>query len=443
MRALSLRTLSRGNLAVLLLVFALVGCSSGEPDPSSSPADSTNPLGYVDPIVVRPAAGSPNVPALTEGLNDVGYDLFHYLATGNGDIVLSPLSIGLAFGMLDLGATGTVAEALDDLFAYPVDGNDRFSAFNALEQGVVSEPDPASGDPEDGYPEAPIVRVGNRLFRDAAFEAYPEYAEGLARWFGAGVEPLEIAQDPEAARLYINDWVDDKTMGLIPDLIPAGAINVDTVMVLVNTLYLKAQWAEQFDEAATEDEDFTLLDGTTVTVPLMHTRLDTRAHVGDDFSAVEIPYTYTGDLSMLVILPDEGKYADVESGLGTEFVDSVDSLLDATPVDLALPRFESASEVNLRQAFEDGLGVTGLFYVPELLGIGEGIVVTDAVHSAKIVVDEEGTEAAAATAIMVGKGAPNMDELVGIRVDRPFLYVIRDGSTGAVLFVGRVLDPSA
>jgi serpin B len=442
MRALSLRTLSRGNLAVLLLVFALVGCSSGEPDPSSSPADSTNPLGYVDPIVVRPAAGSPDVPALTEGLNDVGYDLFHYLADGDGDIVLSPLSIGLAFGMLDLGATGTVAQALDDLFGYPVEGDARYSAFNTLEQGVVSEPGPVSNDPEDGYPEVPIVRVGNRMFRDAAFEAYPEYAEGLARWFGAGVEPLQIAGDPEAARLYINGWVDEKTMGLIPELIPQGLINADTVMVLVNTLYLKAQWAEQFDEAATEDADFTLLDGTTVTVPLMHALLDTRAYVGDEFAAVEIPYSYTGDLSMLVILPDEGAYADIESRLGTEFVASADALLDVTPVDLHLPRFESSSDINLRQAFEEGLGVTGLFYVPELLGIGEGIFVTDAVHSATIVVDEEGTEAAAATAIMAGKGAPNMDEIVEIRVDRPFLYLIRDGSTGAVLFVGRVLDPS-
>lgn len=434
-----MHTLSRGALATLLSVLALAGCSSAE---TTAPV---NPLGYSDPVVVRPAPDSPDVLALTEGLNDAGYDLFHYLAEGDGDIVLSPLSIGLAFGMLDLGATGTVADALDDLFGYPVDGDDLWSAFNTLEQGVVSEPDPAStsADPDDAYPELPTVRIGNRMFRDVAFEAYPEYAEDLARWFGAGVEPLAIADDPEGSRQYINDWVSDRTMGLIPELIPLGVIDPDTVMVLVNTLYLKAEWAEQFDEAATEDGDFTLLDGTTVTVPLMHQpTLDTWAYVGEDYAAVEIFYTYTGDLSMLVILPDEGGYADVESRLGTEFVSSIDASLTATPVDLYLPRFESSTDVNLREAFEEGLGVTGLFYIPELGGIGEGIVVTDAVHSAKIVVDEEGTEAAAATAIMAGRGAPGLDQIVEIRVDRPFLYVIRDRSTGAVLFIGRVLDPS-
>ncbi len=433
------KTAQRAVQASLVGVLALAGCSSADT------VDPVNPLGYHDPIVVRPMPDSPDVSNLTVGLNNAGYDLFQYVASqGDEDVVLSPLSIGLAFGMLDLGATGTVAEALEDLFAYPIDGDARWSAFNALDQGVVSEPEPVAPPKADEWPEPvlPTVRIANRMFRDIDFTATDEYAEGLARWFGAGVEPLLLREDSEGARRYINEWVSEKTNDLIPDLIPAGSITPDTVMVLVNALYLKAQWEEPFDEWATDDGDFTLLDGSTTTVPLMHQYDFYAAAVfGDGYTAIELPYT--GDLSMLVVLPDEGQYGEIESSLGSEFVAEVDVSLTGMATDLYFPRFTSEANFNLREAIENGLGVSGLFYVADLGGIGPGIWVDDAVHAAKIIVDEEGTEAAAATAIMMAGAAPiEPKQLVEIRVDRPFLYLIRDGSTGGVLFVGRVLDPS-
>ena len=424
------------SLAATLL---LAGCASTNPqDPYPA---------HHDPIVVRPAPDSPDAQALATGLNDAGYRLFHAVtATQEGDVVLSPLSIGTAFGMLDLGATDNVAAILKALFEYPIDGDARWSAFNTLLQDLVTEPgaDTVTPTAPDGstLPAAPIVRIANREFHDTDFSTVAGYDETLQKWFGAGIEPLPIRTDVEGSRKHINLWVSDKTKGLIPDLIPQGAMDTSTVMVLVNALYLKAQWASQFDVSATAPDTFTLLDGTTTSVPFMHNgSLDTTLATGDGYTAIDLPYAQS-DLSMLVVVPDAGRYSDIEAGLGTSFVDTVESQLQPASVDLALPKFESDTSFSLRTAIESGLGIHGLFDVPELGGIGENVAVTDAVHAAKIKVDESGTEAAAATAIMVGLTSMPAQS-VELKIDRPFLYVIRDNVTGAVLFVGRVMNPGA
>jgi serpin B len=423
---------------------ALTGCDSITPAP----------IEYHDPDVARPAPNSVDAPSVAVAVNDAGYDIFHAVAANSdGDVVLSPISIGLAFGMLDLGASGSVADALDSLFRYPVAGDARWSAFNTLQQETVRDPGPTptpTSTADVAPPRPPTVAIANRLFQDAGYPVVPAYAEGLQKWFGAGIEPFAIRSDPEAARLHINAWVKDQTLGLIPDLIPAGAIDSSTNLVLVNALYLKALWATPFISSATADGPFTRLDGSTATASFMHdSQLKVAAVVGDGYSAVDLPYAggdlsdEGGDLSMLVVVPDAGNYAAIESDFGTDFVASVDASLERQTVDLALPRFESDSAINLRDVIENDLGIAGLFDTPGgLVGIGTpDLTVSNALHSAKIAIDEEGTEAAAATAIMMDSAFS--PPKVAITVDRPFLYVIRDHSTGAVLFVGRVLDPSA
>jgi serpin B len=400
--------------------------------------------GYQDPVVARPAANSADAPSVAIGLNDAGYDIFHAVAAkSQGDVVLSPISIGLAFGMLDLGASGTVSDALDRLFRYPVAGDARWSAFNTLQQGTVSDPGPAVK-PTSEYqyvpPAAPTVTIANRLFRETKYDVVPAYTDSLQKWFGAGIEPTDFAGNPEGARGHINGWVKDQTRGLIPNLIPQGSIDDMTRLVLVNALYLKVSWATPFEPTSTSDGPFTRLDGSAATVPFMHAgSLHVPAVVGDGYAAVDLPYA-SGDLSMLVIVPDPGNYAAIEAGLGTSFVSKVDAALTNEPVDLAFPKFQSESQIGLKDVIQGDLGITGLFNAGGLDGIGQQIEVSDAVHAAKITVDEAGTEAAAATAIMVAATGMPLPG-VAITVDRPFLYLIRDNATGAVLFVGRVLDP--
>ena len=413
------------------VALALAGCSTAA---------------YQDPVVARPAPDSVDAPSVAVGLNDAGYDIYHAVAAkSDGDVVLSPISIGLAFGMLDLGASGSVSDALDGLFRYPVAGDARWSAFNTLQQDTASDPGPQPKPTSDfDYvpPAPPTVAIANRLFRETTYDVVPGYAENLQKWFGAGIEPVDFVGDPDGSRAHINGWVKDETRGLIPDLLPAGVISPDTRLTLVNALYLKASWANPFEKSATTDGPFTRLDGTTATVPFMHdSSLHVPAVVANGYAAVDLPYA-SSDLSMLVIVPTADNFSAIEAKLGTDFVASVDASLRNESIDLAMPRFASDSQIGLKSVLEGDLGVTGLFHSGGLDGIGKNIEVSDAIHAATITVDEAGTEAAAATAIMMDATAMPVDP-VRISVDRPFLYVIRDHATGAVLFVGRVLDPSA
>jgi serpin B len=367
---------------------------------------------------------------VVSGLNDVGYELFHVAAEQSADdVVLSPLSIGIAFGMADAGASGRTADALADLFAYPVEGEARWSAFNGLEQTVTD----AGG---------PVVRLANRQFPDTGFATVKGYDDVLARWFGAGFEPLPLQSEPEASRARINDWVSERTEGLIPELLPAGFINELSVMVLVNALYLEADWAQPFGKYPTEDAPFTRLDGSTVTVPLMHElELTGPAVASDDYAATEIPYE--GDeLSMLVIVPADGRYDEIEGRLAGDLIAEIDDAADTAAVELWLPRFDSDTTLDLRDAIENGLGVDDLFGVPGWDGIAPDITLEQAVHAADIDVDENGTVAAAATGLGFAESGPPEPEIT-VRADRPFLYLIRHRPTGAVLFAGRVIDPTA
>lgn len=204
-----------------------------------------------------------------------------------------------------------------------------------------------------------MVRLANREFPDRGFATVDGYDETLARWFGAAIEPLPLQADSEGSTARINDWVSEETEGLIPDLLPPGFVNSTSVMVLVNALYLEADWVRPFGKYPTEDHLFTRIDGSTVSAPLMHElELDGPAIVGDDYAATEVPYE-GGELSMLVIVPDEGMYADVEGRLASGLVDEIDERSVSGPVELWLPRFESDKNLDLRDAIESGLGVRG------------------------------------------------------------------------------------
>lgn len=419
------RSRLRTGVLVMAVLLSAAACGGSTNGTGSSPASID------DDEVARATAGSPDVEALAAGLNAVGFDIFEAASAGSSDdVVVSPLSIGVAFGMADVGATGRTADVLEELFSYPASGEARWSAFNTLEQSVTD-----AG--------APTVRLANRLFPDVSFEMVEGYDETLARWFGARAEPLPLQDESEASRERINAWVADQTEDLIPELLPAGMVNGQSVLVLVNALYLEADWARQFGKYPTEDAPFTRLDGTEVTVPLMHERELTGPAVATEaYATTEVPYE-DRQLSMLVIVPAEGRYEEVEASLSNEFVAEIDAAATTGTVELFLPRFESDTNLNLREVFEEDLGVDAVFGPGGSWdGIASGITLESGVHAADISVDEYGTVAAAATALgFEESGAGEAD--VTVRADRPFLYLIRHQPTGAVLFVGRVTDPAA
>lgn len=421
----SIRALS----LLLVPVLLVAGCGDDDPVESSMPAgDEIVPVD--DPVdVERAPADDTYLAELVAGLNGAGYDMFLAASAGHtDDVVMSPLSIGMAFGMADVGATGDTAVALQELFGLPAEGVDRWAAFNTLDLALDDVG-------------APTLNLANREFPDVSFQTVEGYDETLATYFGVAVEPLPLQADPDGSTERINQYVADETMDLIPALLPPGFVKPNSVMVLVNALYLEADWARPFGKYPTADRPFTLLDGSTVTVAMMNEReLRGPAVATDTYAATEIPYE-DGELSMLVIVPQQGSFDAIQARLADGLVDEIDAAATERNVELFLPRFESTSDIDLEAVIEGDLGMADIFG-DGYDGIAPGIFLDAAVHAADIAVDEYGTVAAAATALGFADSGPPAADVV-VRADRPFLYLIRHQPTGAVLFVGRVMDPSA
>jgi serpin B len=248
----------------------------------------------------------------------------------------------------------------------------------------------------------------------------------------------DFAADPDGSTDLINSWVEEATEDRIQDLIPPGTITDLTRLVLVNAIWFKANWADKFDPEQTEPGTFTLLDGSEITVPLMHsTNTGLYAETGK-FTAVRLPYA--GDAAMVVLLPPAGTSpADLAASLTPA---DLDIEFGGYQLDLKLPKFEFETEVALKAALQAVGMVEAFTGDADLSGITEAmdLFVQDALHKSFIALDENGTEAAAATALVVGlTSAPPP---ASFAADRPFLFWIEHGSTGEMLFLGQVTDPS-
>jgi serpin B len=393
-----------------------------------------------DPAIARPAPDSTQAGDLARALNDAGFAVFQAAAKDDENTAVSPLSIGAAFGMLNEGATEPVAGALDEALGWPVEGDPLLGAFNSLTQRASSEPEDFPT-PDEYEPDHAIVRIANRMYLDNGFVPEEAYREALATYFGAGAEETPMSTDPQKAADAINGWVEGRTEGLIPKLVTPDIFDADSRLALVNALYLKAAWAEPFQESATFDEPFALAGGDSADVPIMNsgTRFG-MVYQGEGFVSVGLPYAYD-ELEMTLIVPTPGGLEAVREGLDQGLLDAIDAGAENTGYTLAMPRFTAESSLDLHSVMEGQMGIENLFGVAGLDGIAPNLYVSAAVHATKVIVDEAGTEAAAATAIIAGVTSAPLPPDFEIRADHPFLYVIRDADTGAVMFVGQVLDP--
>jgi serpin B len=248
----------------------------------------------------------------------------------------------------------------------------------------------------------------------------------------------------EASRQTINQWVSDQTEGKIKDLLPQGSINELTRLVLTNAIYFNAAWASQFEKAMTQNGPFHRLDGSTVTVPMMHQMKSFRYAEGADYQAVELPYD-GNQLSMVIILPAADRFNSFEAGLDSVQVKDIIASLQSSQVNLAMPRFKIESEFGLKPAL-GSLGMAAAFSPDEADFSGmdgqKDLYISDVVHKAYVSVDEAGTEAAAATGVIVGTTSLPTN-IKNVTLDHPFIFLIRDIPTGTILFLGRVMDPGS
>jgi serpin B len=286
--------------------------------------------------------------------------------------------------------------------------------------------------------------IANAIWGQRDYPLEKKYLDLLAVNYGAGVRLLDFAAAPDSARQQINSWVDRETKGKIKDILPPGSVDPSTRMVLANAIYFKAAWQDAFVKKLTHDAPFTLLDGSQVQVPTMETDggIPVRAGSGDGYQAVALPYK--GELAeMVIILPDQGRFESVESTLDAAKFASILDELKSSDLTLYMPKFEFTRDFDLTQVLS-AMGMPLAFDVDraDFSGItkAERLYAQQALHKAYVLVNEEGTEAAAASIIIVMPASlpPPLQEL---RIDRPFIFIIRDVPTGTILFVGRVLNP--
>jgi len=376
---------------------------------------------------------------LAAGNTAFALDLFHQIQDQSGNLFFSPYSISAALAMTYAGAVGETKTEMADTLHFSLNQDRLHPAFNALDQYLASL---AEMDIPDDMGDPFQLTVANALWGQKDYHFEDRFLNNLAENYGAGLRLLDFILEPEQSREDINDWVSDQTKERIQDLIPQGAINSDTRLVLSNAIYFKATWMDPFVEIFTDAGLFSDLNGDKIPVTMMHnSELHLPYYQGEGFQAFQMPYV-GGEVSMLMILPDEGSYLDFEKTIDSETLDQILEELEYTPISLTFPQFEYESELSLAQI----LGKMGMpLAVSEAADFSgmtgaKDLFISDVFHKAFVKVDEHGTEAAAATAVIMSVTSAPADP-VEITVDSPFLFLIREHQTDTVLFMGRMVEP--
>jgi serpin B len=417
-------------MVFILATLILTGCSQFSAEANVVESDL--------PRDTSPSVSAEDLSELAEGNQAFALDLYQaLLEKEEGNLFYSPYSISTAMAMTYAGARNSTEKEMADSLHFTLPQTRLHPAFNALDLSLTNLN--GDGSEEDGFQ----LSIANALWGQKGYEFLSEFLDTLAENYGAGLRVLDFGQDAEKARQIINDWVYQKTEEKIEDLIPKGVIDPTTRLVLTNAIYFNADWKFPFIESDTYDGDFHLMDGTVVPVPLMSQTENFQYGEGEGYQAVALPYA--GDeMEMVIILPSEGRYEDFEKSLTVEKVNEILNGMQDTEVSLTLPKFKFESDFSL----SDILIEMGM---PSAFGVGSGtdfsgmdgtlnLVISEVVHKAFVSVDEEGTEAAAATAAIIAEMSAIAD-FTEMRIDRPFIFMIRDTGTNCLLFLGRVMNP--
>ena len=378
--------------------------------------------------------------AATDAVNAFADDLFLHLTTIDpvANLVFSPASIALALAMTSAGAKGMTLDEMNQVL-HITDPSSIHRSMNGLSSALeaTNQSQDNTGDGGEGVSEVQLS-IANSLWGQSGFSFEQAFLDLLSSEYGAGMELVDYLADPEAARQAINEWVAAETRDRIPELLADGVITVDSRLTLVNAIYLKANWFDTFDKELTVKTAFATPAGD-VEVDMMHVDRRITHSAGEGWQAIELPYVF-GELAMVVAVGDS---ADTVMPTVADVIAS----LRERPVELGFPKFDIETSVSLTDVLKE-MGMPTAFdeSTADFSGMTtqDQLVIGDVIHQANITVDEEGTEAAAATAVViVATSAPVEEQPITLIIDRPFTFWLRARSTGAVIFMGRVNDPSA
>ncbi|MBN2722796.1 MAG: serpin family protein [Deltaproteobacteria bacterium] len=413
-------------LISLLTLISTWGCTSDETEETILQAKSELSRN------LTPDVSETQLGELVSGNTEFALNLYEELvALESGNIFYSPHSISIAMAMTWAGALGDTASQMADVLQFGSVAEEVHAAFNALDLELSSR---GTSDPEEFR-----LEIANAIWGQDGYGFLQSFLDTLALNYGSGLFLLDFFADPENSRITINDWVAENTEDRIKDLLPEGSVTNNTKLVLTNAIYFKADWNTKFHPDSTYTGEFTQLNDSKVSVDMMNAQISLPHYQGANFSTVEMPYKGE-DISMVVILPDEGEFENVEAAFNAELLSDIDSGFLTTDMILTFPKFSYEYKISLKDIFVD-MGMTDAFDFgkADLSGMDgtNELYIMDVLHKAFVAVDEEGTEAAAATGVIVGDTSiPS----VTFNANRPFIYLIRDRVTGAILFVGRVVE---
>jgi serpin B len=431
--------IARKPLLLMAVLFASACGGAGDEtqDPTQDPQGDEE-LRSTLSRNTSPSAPTDEVKQVAGGNNAFALALYGQMKSASDDsFFFSPFSISQALAMTYAGALGTTESQMKSTLHYPLAQAALHPAFNALDLALASRGKGAKGKDGKGF----RLNLSNALWVQQKYNVLTTYLDTLALNYGAGMRPLNFMDYPEPSRKTINAYVANQTEQKITELLPQGIITSGTRLVLTNTIYFNAAWADVFPTSLTSKAAFHRLDGTTATLATM-TNVKTFPYVkGAGFEAVELPYDGK-ELSMLVIVPDSGQFKTVEGAILKSGVDSIVSSLASTTLELTLPKWKLRSKLSAKAPLK-ALGMVEAFDAEKanFAGINGGtetLFIGDVIHEATVDVDEYGTEASAATAVvMVGSGMSQQ-----MTVDRPFIFAIRDVATRSILFLGRLTNPT-
>jgi serpin B len=413
-----------GRLLPVLGLAMLVACTVGAKGGASTMA--TADLKETAPVV--------------EGNTRFALDLYARVRGAPGNLFFSPYSISSALAMTYAGARGDTARQMAATLHLEPRDDRLHAAFHVLIDHINGK--------DDRSPRPYQLDTANALWGDQGDTFLAEFLDLTRTNYGAGLRQVDFRHDPRAARATINTWVEQQTRDKIRDLIGPADVTSDTSLVLTNAIYFKGDWAQPFAPSMTDEKaTFHAPGGRDVTVPLMRQTAAFAYHDGGTFQLLELPYAGAA-LAMVVLLPNEvDGLSALEQSLSPAKLAAWLGATSRPRVDVALPRFTLTVPVRLAQVLR-AMGMTRAFDAAQADFSGmngrHNLSISEVIHKALVDVNEKGTEAAAATAVLMPRSlAVVRPKIVLFRADHPFLFLIRDRTTGSVLFLGRLVDPRA
>ncbi|MBU1089376.1 serpin family protein [Patescibacteria group bacterium] len=391
----------------------------------------------VSPPAISPetSASESEIAAVVDASNQFAFDLYSEYKAEGGNVFFSPYSISTALAMTFEGARGQTAEEMQTVFHFPENEDERKLGYSGLLGKINAE--------NENYK----LSTANALWAQENYKFLDEYFETVEKYYGGGVTNLDFAKETESSRITINNWVEDQTNDKIKDLIPVGGITGSTKLVLTNAIYFKGDWLKQFNEDETRDDDFRMSSGETIEVPMMQ-QTDEEAKFNfaenEELQILELPYSGE-ELSMLILLPKNDDLDLLENNLTLANLAAWKKDLRKEQVKVFIPKFKfetkyfmakDLAEMGMPTAFSGAADFSGMTGERDLF-------ISAVIHQAFVEVNEEGTEAAAATAVVMDEEMVAEPESIPIfRADHPFVFLIQEKETGSILFLGRVSDPS-